>query len=241
MKRLVVVPVYNEEKHMEGVLASIKREFKETILVIDDGSTDGSAELIQKTEGIDCITHKSNEGYGRSLIDGFRYAMDNGYDQMVTLDCDEQHQPHRIPEIFVDMEGVDVYSGSRYLAQSESDDAPPPDRYRINMTITESINRITGYNLTDSFCGMKGYRVKALERLDLKESGYAFPIEFWIQAHHFCLSVKEFPVDRIYKNLKRSFGEKLDDPDIRLNYYNRLLEREVKRWPVPSPCVCQGG
>jgi len=133
------------------------------------------------------------------------------------------------------MGDADIISCSRYLAENGSGDSPPPDRYRINMILTERINRITGYNLTDSFCGMKGYRVKALEKLDLHENGYAFPLEFWIQARHFGLTVEEFPIERIYKNLERSFGKELDDPDKRLEYYNSVLEKELKRWSKSSP------
>ncbi len=235
MKRLVIVPVYNEEKSVENVLCNIRKVFNGDILIINDGSTDRSAEIIRRFTDIRSLTHPQNLGYGRTLIDGFNFALENGYDRMVTIDCDEQHQPQAIPMIFESMGSVDIFSGSRYLHETISDDAPPPDRYSINMKITKKINDITGYNLTDSFCGMKGYTVKALKPMDLRESGYGFPIEFWIQVHRFGLTVKEFAVERIYKNLNRSFGEKLDNPDVRLVHYLEILNREVQRWSISSP------
>jgi dolichol-phosphate mannosyltransferase len=234
MKRLVIVPVYNEERYIRGVLKSVRDVYSGDVLIVNDGSTDRSAELVAKFGNIKSINHQRNLGYGRSLIDGFNYAVEKRYDYLVTIDCDEQHEPRHIPEIFEQIGGADVYSGSRYLSETLLGDAPPPDRYRINMAITKKINTITGYTLTDSFCGLKGYRVKALEPLDLREEGYAFPIEFWIQAWNFGLSVAEFPIERIYKNLERAFGEDLDNPEIRLAYYNSVLKRELERWSMSS-------
>ncbi len=235
MKKLVIVPVYNEEQYIRGVLGRVREVYDGDVLAVNDGSTDGSAELIARFGDIKSINHAQNLGYGRSLINGFGYALENGYDYLVTIDCDEQHEPRHIPEIFDTIGNADVFSGSRYLGGKLTGDVPPPDRYRINMTITEKINKVTGYNLTDSFCGLKGYRVKALEPLDLREDGYAFPLEFWIQARHFGLSVVEFPVERIYKNLERVFGEDLDNPENRFAYYTSVLEGEMERWSISSP------
>lgn len=238
MKKLVIVPVYNEERYIRGVLKRVRDVYDGDVLVVNDGSTDGSAEIIAAFGNIISIEHKQNLGYGRSLINGLRYALENDYDYVVTIDCDEQHEPRHIPEIFDMIGDADIISGSRYLSDTLAGDVPPPDRYRINMTITEKINKVTGYNLTDSFCGLKGYRVKALERFDLREDGYAFPVEFWIQAYRFGLSVVEFPVERIYKNLERTFGEDLDNPQLRFDYYMRVLEGELERWSISSPLVC---
>lgn len=238
MKKLVAVPVYNEERYIRGVIEKIRGYHPCDILIINDGSTDGSGAIIESIKDVVCITHLThpqNIGYGQSVIDAFKYAIEKGYDTLVTIDCDEQHEPKYIPELFAQMEGVDIRSCSRYLRESKDDHAPPPDRYAINMKMTEIINRITGYHLTDSFCGMKGYRVAALKQLNLRETGYAFPLEFWIQARHFGLTVKEFPISRIYKDQSRSFGGKLDNPEVRLAYYHKVIERELKRWSISLP------
>ncbi len=238
MKKLVAVPVYNEERHILAVVEKIRSYHRCDILLINDGSTDRSGEIIEAIKDVVCITHLThprNIGYGQSIIDAFRYAIEKGYGQLVTIDCDEQHEPKHIPELFGRIEGADICSCSRYLQESEKDDTPPPDRYAINMKMTALINRITGYNLTDSFCGMKGYRVEALKQLDLKETGYAFPLEFWIQAFRFGLSVKEFSITRVYKDQSRSFGGKMDDPEVRLAYYYSVIERELKRWSISLP------
>jgi dolichol-phosphate mannosyltransferase len=238
VKRLVAIPVFNEEPHIRGVLECIRKYFDGDLLIVNDGSTDGSTEIIESLKTVFRVTHLArtdNIGYGRSVIDSFKFALQNGYDHLVTIDCDEQHEPKFIPELFRCIEGVDVCSGSRYLRESEKNDAPPADRQEINLRVTNIINKLTGYNLTDSFCGMKGYRVKALQPLNLEETGYGFPIEFWIQASHFGLLVKEFPISRIYKNQSRSFGQELDDPSKRMAYYHKVLEKELKRWSISLP------
>ncbi|MDH5542862.1 MAG: glycosyltransferase family 2 protein [Nitrospinota bacterium] len=234
-KRIVIIPVFNEEPYISNVIRTIKRYYDGDILIINDGSTDGTSEIIANLKGVRVLSHKTNMGYGKSLIDGFSYAAENGYSCVVTIDCDEQHEPHHIPTIFRDMGDLDVFSASRYLKVMENNDEPPPDRYRINRVITENVNRITGYKLTDGFCGMKGYKVKSLVKMDLREHGYAFPIEFWIQAFHLGFKVGEFPIARIYKNLNRSFGAQMDDPDRRLDFYMKVLEREMNRWQISSP------
>jgi dolichol-phosphate mannosyltransferase len=238
VKRLVAIPVFNEEPHIRDVLECIRKYYDGDLLLVNDGSTDGSSEIIESLKAVFRLTHlrrADNQGYGRSIIDSFKYALENGYDQLVTLDCDEQHEPEFIPEFFRGIEGADVCSGSRYLSESEKNDVPPPDRLEINRRVTKIINKVTGYELTDSFCGMKGYRVKALQGLDLKEAGYGFPIEFWIQAGRLGLVVKEFPISRIYKNQSRTFGRELDDPSKRMDYYQTVFEKELKRWSISLP------
>jgi dolichol-phosphate mannosyltransferase len=207
-------------------------------LFVNDGSTDRSGEIINSLAETYRIIHKAdreNVGYGRSIIDSFNFAIENGYDQLVTIDCDEQHEPGQIPHFFEGITGYDVCSCSRYLREDPKNDPPPSDRLAVNKEITSVINAITGYKLTDSFCGMKGYRVEALKSLDLKETGYAFPMEFWVQAFHFGFKVKECPGTRIYKNFDRSFGDGLDDSAKRLEYYYSVIKKELKRWSITLP------
>ena len=107
--------------------------------------------------------------------------------------------------------GVDIVSGSRYLQQFAGDSRPPADRQRINRQITDELNRRLGLDLTDAFCGFKAYRVSALRTLRLTETGYAMPIELWVQAVAAGLTIIELPVPLIYLDESRSFGGELDD------------------------------
>src|SRR4051812_5475663 len=97
MRLLIAVPVYNELKYVVAVLEKVKR-FHPELLVVDDGSRDGTCEVLACRRDLHLIRHPTNFGYGQSLIDAFAYAAAHGYDWVVTMDCDEQHEPEMIPE-----------------------------------------------------------------------------------------------------------------------------------------------
>lgn len=229
-KSLVVIPLYNEEESIIPVIAETRRYYQGDILIINDGSTDDSLEKIASVadDKLIVLNHGVNKGYGRSLIDGFDFAIQNGYDFVVTMDCDFQHEPSCLPQFLKEAKESDIVSGSRYFFDIAGSSNAPIDRFRINRLITAEVNSITGYSLTDAFCGFKAYKVAALKRVRLSEEGYAMPLQFWVQAAAACLRVKEIPVKRIYLNLERRFGNGLDDPEQRLKYYRQVLEREKK-------------
>lgn len=244
MPTLLAMPVHNELKYVAGVVARVKK-FCDDILLIDDGSTDGTGELIQSLSGIHRVVHPVNLGYGQSIIDSFAWAGRHGYDWVITMDCDEQHEPEKIPDFLREIEAdeFDIISGSRYLATSGGSDLPPPDRRSINATITEIVNALFGFNLTDSFCGFKAHRVSAMQKLNLTERGYAFPMQLWPQAWDKGLKVKEIPVRLIYNDPNRHFGGMLDDAGNRLRHYLHVLGRELDQIrdvaiPSESGCTC---
>ena len=235
---LILIPIYNEQKHIFNVLREVRKYSPEDLLVVNDGSTDESKDIVEeiascaKLKGkLVIINHSKNEGYGKSLIDGFNFARDNNYRYLLTLDCDEQHEPELIPQFFEEIKKgeFEIISGSRYLSFQKQIDAPPEDRYTINRKITRLINEITGYGLTDSFCGFKVYLVESLKKLELTEKGYGLPLQLWIQAYKNRLTVKELPVSIIYKDKDRTFGNYLDDPEKRLAYYQKIIDSEVKK------------
>lgn len=231
-KDLIVIPVYNEAPSIERVLDQVGLAAPGCdVLVVDDGSTDGSRELLARREGIRVLRHETNLGYGTALMAGFDYARDNGYERVLTMDCDEQHDPALILPFLELARQWDVVSGSRYMTDGEPDlGVVPEDRRRINRTVTARINELTGYNLTDAFCGFKAYRVEALAKLRLSEPGYAFPLQFWLQAAAAGLRVVERPVPLIYvPTFERRFGGGLDDSARRLAYYNEVMEKELAK------------
>ncbi len=242
MRVLIVMPMYNEEQTLDGVLRAVRRYAPEAdILVVDDGSTDRSPEILARFPEVRVIRHPENRGYGASLITGFRYALEHGYDVVVTMDCDEQHEPYLIPDLLDALEGADIVSGSRYLPGSSRGQDPPPDRLQINREITAEVNRLTGLGITDAFCGFKAYRAEALRRLELDEPSYGMPLQVWVQAAALGLRVREIPIGRIYKNPARRFWGGLDDPEVRLRYYREVLDRAAKRWLTPgTSAACAG-
>lgn len=228
LRTLVAIPVYNEEKHVPAVLEKVRR-YASDVLVIDDGSTDATPMLLAQ-QPVEVIRHARNRGYGQAMIDAFRWASCYRYDWLVTMDCDEQHEPESLPEFYRAMtaDDADVISGSRYLLQGDNGQ-PPADRRRINAAITAMLNEQLGLQLTDAFCGFKAYRVAALAPLKLSETGYAFPLQFWVQAWANQLRLRELPVRLIYNDPTRSFGGNLDDAEVRLQHYRRVYNAELTR------------
>jgi dolichol-phosphate mannosyltransferase len=234
MRYLVAIPVFNEAKTLKDVLDEVRQHARD-ILVIDDGSTDGTPDLLRQERLICQVRHRENLGYGQSLIDAFRFASQHDYDWLITIDCDEQHEPSWIPEFLraAAEDDADIISGSRYLVDFEGNSRPPVDRRAINQKITDVLNEVLGLKLTDAFCGFKAYRVEALERLNITIPGYAMPIQLWVQAARQGLRIRELPVRLIYKDPNRFFGGSLDDADVRLLYYYDVLIHELG-CPVPT-------
>jgi dolichol-phosphate mannosyltransferase len=225
---LIAIPTYNEIKHVDRVLRRVIG-FHPEVLVVDDGSTDGTAELLAARRDIQLIHHSKNQGYGQSLIDAFKYADQHRYDWVITIDCDEQHEPERILDFLsvIRTNEWDLISGSRYLRPSKEDDLPPGDRRNINSKITTLLNETFNLKLTDAFCGYKAHRVSAMRRLNLTETGYAFPLQLWPQAIRAGLRITEIPVRLIYNDPSRSFGGVLDDANRRLKHYLSVFDAEM--------------
>jgi dolichol-phosphate mannosyltransferase len=230
VRLLIAIPVFNEQKYLARVLDKV-RLFHPEILVVDDGSTDDTPGILAATPGVAVIRHAQNLGYGTSLIDAFAHARRQAYDWVITMDCDEQHEPEMIPQFvrLIESDRWDIVSGSRYLEPRTSDDLPPEDRRSINTKLTRRLNDLFHLNLTDAFCGYKAHRVSAMARLTLTETGYAFPMQFWPQVWHHKLRLTEIPVRLIYNDPTRPFGGKLDDACERLRHYLEVLENEVRR------------
>lgn len=235
MRILIAIPIYNEEAHVRAVLGRVSK-YAPNILVLDDGSTDRTPEILDQvkgTMGLDIIRHEANAGYGRAIRESFARAARDGYDWVITMDCDFQHEPERIPDFLaaIERDDLDIISGSRYLTRDPrwAQDLPPQDRRAINTTITAELNERLGLGLTDGFCGFKAHRVSAMQKLELTEDGYAFPMQLWVQAAAHGLRVGEIPVELIYNDPNRTFGGGLDDPHTRLTHYRCVMYRAMDR------------
>lgn len=234
MRNLVVIPVYNEQASIPAVLSQVKSVTDDPILVVDDGSTDKSVVEVSEVPGVDILRHERNLGYGKSLIDAFNHALAERYDVVVTLDCDEQHEPALIPRFLELAVASDIVSGTRYSPRSAVRGQAPPGRQEVNREITRIVNDLTGYALTDTFCGFKAYRAGGLAKLRVSEPGYGMPLQLWIQAARAGLSVVELPVPRIYNDSDRSFGRDLDFVDRRLEYYRQVIDEEASKSRLPG-------
>ena len=230
---LTALPVFNEAAHVVDVLAEV-RLYSPDVLVVDDGSTDETPRLLAAKRGVRVLRHEQNRGYGAALQTAFNFAICGGYEVLVTIDCDGQHEPQRIPRFVAAAAEADIVSGSRYLKRYDNDTPAPEARRRINHIITAELNARLGLNLTDAFCGFKAYRVETLARLSLTETGYAMPLELWVRAARAGLKIAELPVPLIYLDEKRSFGGALDDAERRLAYYRQVIDASLA---APHPRV----
>jgi dolichol-phosphate mannosyltransferase len=236
---LIAIPVFNEAAYLARVLRHV-HGFHPDILAIDDGSTDATPDLLAglKDElGLRVIRHDVNRGYGQSLIDAFEFADREGFDWVITMDCDEQHEPAMIPDFIrmIEQDRWDIISGSRYMKPRNDDDLPPIDRRTINATLTAMLNDLFNLGITDAFCGFKAHRVSAMHRIRLDEPGYAFPMQLWPQVACAGLRLTEIPVRLIYHDANRHFGGDLDDPQHRLRHYLRVLHHQVLRLAAEPP------
>ena len=230
---LVAIPAHNEEQYIDRVLPRVLQHGL-PVLVVDDGSTDSTAARAASWP-VELVRKPKKGGYGRVMQDIFAGSAMRGFDWVITMDCDEQHEPAFIPEFVraIEFDNVDVVSGSRYLRHHAGDTIAPADRSEINRTLTSEINELLAgafeSPLTDSFCGFKAYRSVACNALRLDTNGYEFPMQFWVQAAANRLRVREIAVPKIYLDHNRTFGNGLDDPIRRLSVYRDTLRHELER------------
>ncbi|MCE7873448.1 glycosyltransferase family 2 protein [bacterium CPR1] len=208
---VTVIPAFNQARELAILLPLLCGP----VLVVDDGSSDQTARVASRHGAVPLRLARS--GYGAALIAGFAWAMQLGFERVVTMDADLQHDPEDLPALLAG--SADIVSGSRFLPQSRQRGLPPPpERQKVNRTVCQRLSELTGWRLSDAFCGLKAYRARALERLQLDEPGYAMPLQLWVQAWRAGLSLQEVPVTCIY----HSAG-----PGRPLHDYLAVLEREA--------------
>lgn len=228
MRFLTALPVYNEEKYLDDVLPRVT-QFAGDVLVVDDGSTDRTPEILKRHKNIRSIRHARNSGYGAGLVTAFKATIEGGYDALVTIDCDGQHEPHLIPPLVKMLDQADIVSGSRYLETYDPSQPPPEARRRINMTVLDWLRQDLNLHLTDAFCGFKAYSRNVLEKFEIVDLGYAMPLEIWVQAVQHQMKIVEMAVPLIYLDESRSFGGALDDSDYRLKHYRNVFQSAMLR------------
>ena len=178
--------------------------------------------LGQKNSRIFLLQHPERFGYGASLISGFRFARENSYKKILTIDVDFQHNPERIPQFLRELNDYEVILGSRYIRIDRYFNVPRT-RLLINKYISSLISLLFSVNFTDPFCGFRGYRSSFLEKADLEETSYGLAIEILLEVIRTKAHFKEIPVEVIYNNDSRTFLDGLDDPRRRLLHYLEVI------------------
>jgi glycosyltransferase involved in cell wall biosynthesis len=161
VKSAALVPAYNESEIIGSVIEGVSDHVND-VIVVDDASTDDTAEIARQSGAI-VIIHAVNTGVGGALRTGYRYAIGREYDVVVQIDGDDQHDPTYVPEMLAAVEDADVVIGSRYLNDSCKDHS------RIRQAgirfFTELVNALGGVEITDVTSGFRVYRVNVLREI----------------------------------------------------------------------------
>lgn len=217
MKKLIVIPTYNEIKNIEELLREIFEVDNEAhVLIVDDNSPDGTGKLIDDLIAKDTfggklsVMHRAGKlGLGTAYIEGFSYGMDKGYDVFLSMDADFSHNPEYLPEIFENMKTYDLVLGSRYVKGGGVKDWPLLRRLisrggniYAQIVLLSKIRDLTG--------GFNCYHKKFLEKINLKSivsKGYCFQIEMKFRHALLGCKIKEVPIvftDRVLGASKMS-------------------------------------
>jgi len=200
MRVCAVVPAYNEQDNVAGVVSGIKNQL-DNVLVVDDGSVDdtrGEAE----SAGAVVLRHAENRGKGAALLTGAEWARDQGFDAVIVLDADGQHDWKEIP-IFIETaerENADIVVGNRMNYTQTM----PWDRKITNLFSSWMITKMIGQNVYDTQCGFRLMRLDALARLKLKTHRYDTESEMLVSAGKLGYKIANVPIKTIYSG-QRSF------------------------------------
>ncbi len=201
LKITVFMPAYNAGHLIERTYQEIPQEFRENIILVNDGSTDDTEEVARKL-GIKVISHPQNRGYGAAQKTGYVEALKNGADIVVMIHADYQHDPSFIPTLIKPLEDdeVDIALGSRILAGKVVTQGMPFYKYLGNRLVTGIENLILRAHISDYHTGFRAYRREALKKIpfQLNSDGYIFDSEFLIQAINKGLRIKEVPIPTRY-------------------------------------------
>lgn len=218
-KKLVIIPTYNEKENAQEIIEAVfKLPADFHVLIIDDNSPDGTAEIVKKLQGqylgkLHLMQRAGKLGLGTAYIEGFRYALRHQYDLVFEMDADFSHNPYDLLLLSnaCEQEGFDMAIGSRYVTGVNVVNWPM-GRVLMSYCASKYVRFITGMPIQDTTAGFKCYTRKVLETIDLesiKFIGYAFQIEMKFLTWKHGFKIKEVPIiftDRSKGQSKMSKG-----------------------------------
>ena len=220
---LVIIPTYNEIENISNIIdAVISQPETFDVLIIDDGSPDGTASVVrEKMKQYDgrvfLEERKGKLGLGTAYIHGFKWAKRHGYEYVIEMDADFSHNPNDLPKLYkaCKEEGADLSIGSRYISGVNVVNWPM-GRVLMSYYASAYVRIVTGMNVRDTTAGFVCYKRRVLDTLDLDKiefKGYAFQIEMKFKAYKHGFKIKEVPIIFVNRELGTSkmnssiFGE----------------------------------
>ena len=202
---IVIIPTYNEKENIEKIIRAINKLDKQFhILVIDDGSPDGTAAIVKRlmadefAGGLFIVERPGKLGLGTAYIQGFKWALEHDYEYIFEMDADFSHDPADLPCLYraCHDEGYDLAIGSRYVSGVNVVNWPM-GRVLMSYFASKYVRFVTGFKVHDTTAGFKCYRRRVLQTIELdkiKFRGYAFQIEMKFTAYKIGFRIKEVPV-----------------------------------------------
>ena len=202
MRPLVVIPTYNESENIERILHRIKESLPEAgILVVDDGSPDGTGDLVKGVAAdlpdVHLLARSEKSGLGSAYRAGFAWGLEHGYDACIEIDADFSHDPGALPTVLAPLsQGYDVSIGSRYI---EGGTIPnwAWHRHLLSRGGNQYASRVLGLGVADSTAGYRAYSASILRSLDLhriRAEGYGFQIEMTYRSKQHGARITEVPI-----------------------------------------------
>jgi len=197
---IVVIPTYNEAENIILMIDALAQSVPGVhVLVVDDGSPDGTASLVEELgrEGVHVLKRSEKAGLGGAYRAGFRWAIDHGYDACVEMDADFSHNPESLPSLLAASgQGADLVIGSRYV---EGGSTPKWAWYRLMLSRGGNLyaSIVLGLKVADSTAGFRVYRTAILEAMDfesVRADGYGFQIEMTYRARGAGARISEVPI-----------------------------------------------
>jgi len=218
-RKIVIIPTYNEKENIEKIIRAVfALEGGFHILVIEDGSPDGTAAIVKRLqeefpERLFMIERKGKLGLGTAYITGFKWSIEHEYDYIFEMDADFSHNPEDLPRLYnaCSKEGADLAVGSRYC-NGISVINWPIGRVIMSYYASVYVRTVLGMKVFDTTAGFKCYTRRVLETIDLdkvKMKGYGFQIEMKYTTYKLGFKIKEVPiifVDRTEGTSKMSSG-----------------------------------
>lgn len=201
-RTVVIVPTYNEIENISRIVAAVLAQHSSIdVLVVDDGSPDGTGELADKLaleNGRVHVLHRAGKlGLGTAYVTGFRWALERDYEFVFEMDADFSHSPDAIPKFLEAIRTADLVLGSRYQNGQVNVVNWPMSRLFLSYSANIYARRITGLPIFDATGGFKCFRRRVLESIDLsdiKSNGYAFQIEMTFRAWKKGFRIVEIPI-----------------------------------------------
>ena len=201
-KALVIVPTYNERENIERLIATVlAQDASLEILVVDDGSPDGTGEIAdriaEQNPRVHAVHRPKKMGLGTAYLMGFRWALQRDYAYVFEMDADFSHDPAHLPQFLNAIQGCDLVLGSRYRNGRVTVVNWPMTRLLLSYCANIYARVVTGLELGDATGGFKCFRRSVLEAIPLDEvrsNGYAFQIEMSFRAVHKNFRITEIPI-----------------------------------------------